>query len=290
MGELEFFWKAPEQDERLQELLSSDPQIKDLPLRRDVRSLGKLLGVVIKEQAGLKVFDDEERLRRLAIKHRELEDAQGEEGLENPAERKLLQEMAEIVGQMSDVESHQIVKAFAIFFELTNLAETNHRKRRSRAHRVVRIPDKPGSLRATLERMRGAGIDAEKALEWLRQVEVVPVFTAHPTEVARRVVLFKRRRIAGELEKLDRLPLSDSEASESQEAVLSEISALWQSDEVRRRKPTVQDEIAMGLDHYTVSLLPPIADFYENLAGDFRDVYGTDIDAADLPTVVRFGS
>ncbi|WP_027715201.1 phosphoenolpyruvate carboxylase [Desulfuromonas sp. TF] len=290
MGELEFFWKAPVQAERLKELLSSDPETKDLPLRRDVRSLGKLLGVVIKEQAGQKVFDDEERLRRLAIKHRELEDAQGEDGLENPAERELLKEMAQIVGQMSDLESHQIVKAFATFFELTNLAETNHRKRRSRAHRVGGIPDKPGSLHATLERMRGAGIDAEKALERLGLVEVVPVFTAHPTEVARRVVLFKRRRIAGELEKLDRLPLSDSEASESQEAVLAEISALWQSDEVRRRKPTVQDEIAMGLDHYTVSLLPPIADFYENLAADFRDVYGIDIDAADLPTVVRFGS
>jgi phosphoenolpyruvate carboxylase len=290
MGEVELFWKAPEQAERLKELLSSDPHIKDLPLRRDVRSLGKLLGVVIKEQAGQKVFDGEERLRRLAIRHREMEDAQGGEGLENPAERKLLQEMAEIIGRMSDAESHQIVKAFAIFFELTNLAETNHRKRRSRAHRVDGIPDKPGSLRATLERMRGGGIDAEKALQWLGRVEVVPVFTAHPTEVARRVVLFKRRRIAGELEKLDRLPLPDAEAAESQEAVLAEISALWQSDEVRRRKPTVRDEIAMGLDHYTVSLLPPIADFYENLAGDFRDVYGIDIEASELPTVVRFGS
>jgi phosphoenolpyruvate carboxylase len=187
-------------------------------------------------------------------------------------------------------EARRIVKAFATFFELTNLAETNHRKRRSRAHRVACVPDKPGSLRATLKRMRENGIDAREALEWLGQVEVVPVFTAHPTEVARRVVLFKRRRIAAELERLDRLPLADTEAAASQESILAEITALWQSDEVRRRQPTVLDEIAMGLDHYSVSLLPPIAAFYEDVARAFGEVYGAELDPAELPTVVRFGS
>ena len=195
-----------------------------------------------------------------------------------------------LIARMSVSEAYQITKAFATFFELTNLAETNHRKRRSRAHRVNREQKKPGTLRATLERMREAGMDAPKALEWLSRVEVIPVFTAHPTEVARRVVLFKRRRIAGELEKLDSLPLPETEAADIEEAILAEITALWQSDEVRRRKPTVRDEIAMGLDHYPAFLLPVVAPIYEEQGRDFREVFGVDLDPGELSTVVRFGS
>ena len=114
-------------------------------------------------------------------------------------------------------DAYQIVKAFSTYFELTNLAETNHRKRRQRAARLVpAAPDKPGSLRGTLRRMQEAGDQRREALAWLRRVEVTPVFTAHPTEVARRVVHFKQRRIARELEELDRLPLTDGEAVRGQ--------------------------------------------------------------------------
>ena len=192
---------------------------------------------------------------------------------------------------MTVADAYQIVKAFSTYFELTNLAETNHRKRRQRAARLAQqAPDKPGSLRGTLLRMREAGISAEQALAWLRRVEVMPVFTAHPTDVARRVVHFKRRRIARELEALDRLPLTDAEALQGQNAMLAEITALWQTDEVRRRKPTVLDEIKMGLDHYPDSLMTPLPALYEDMAAAFREVYGLDLPPGELPTVVRFGS
>jgi phosphoenolpyruvate carboxylase len=151
-------------------------------------------------------------------------------------------------------------------------------------------PDKPGSLRGTLRRLRDAGLDAEQALELLRRVEVIPVFTAHPTEVARRVVRYKRRRIARILEELDRLPLGEAEAACGQRAILSEITALWQSDEVRRRQPQVGDEIRMGLDHYPGSLIEPLPALYEEMALAFREVYGIDLPARELPTVIRFGS
>ena len=90
----------------------------------------------------------------------------------------------------------------------------------------------------------------------------------------------------------DNLTLDDLRGKSAQElrAILAEITALWQSDEVRRRKPTVQDEIAMGLDHYPASLLSTIAPLYEELAGDFSEVYQIDLDPGDLPTLVRFGS
>jgi len=103
-------------------------------------------------------------------------------------------------------------------------------------------------------------------------------------------VLYKRRRIASELDKLDILPLADDTALECQQAILAEITSLWQSDKVRQRKPTVEDEIAMGLDHYSVSLLPPISALYNGMARDFRDVYQVKCDMQTLPTTVRFGS
>ena len=120
--------------------------------------------MVIKEQAGTKHFDDEEELRRLAIRHCQQENGKDLGELEGAAQEDPPREAVAVIARMSNAEAYQITKAFATFFELTNLAETNHRKRRSRAHRVNQEPKKPGTLRATLERMREVGIDALKAL------------------------------------------------------------------------------------------------------------------------------
>ena len=196
-----------------------------------------------------------------------------------------------IVTELEVAEAHRMTKAFAIYFELTNLAETNHRKRRRRAAQVS--PERqaqPGSFLGTLRRLRDAGIAKERVVDWLRQVEVTLVLTAHPTEVARRTVLFKRQRIAEELEQLDRLPLTERKAEEHEQAILAEITSLWQTDEVRRRRPTVRDEIKMGLDYYPSVLLEALPTLYEELADDFREAYGGDMSEKELPRVVRFGS
>jgi phosphoenolpyruvate carboxylase len=284
------FWRAASQQERLDEITTADDTLKEGPLRRDVRSLGRLLGTVIREQAGDEIFRIEEELRKLAIRHRQLNRGQGETCLDFPGEQELSDHAREIVGKLSVADAGQIVKAFATYFELVNLAETNHRKRRQRAHRISQEPDKPGTIRGTIKRLREAGIDAEQVLEMLARIEIVPVFTAHPTDVARRVVHFKQRRIASELELLDRLPLADSEALRAQDSILAEITALWQTDEVRRRKPTVLDEIKMGLDHYPDSLMAPLPTLYSDIAAAFSTVFDTETEPTALPTMVRFGS
>ena len=291
MANVESFWKVADQASRLKELTSYEGDVRDAPLRRDVRSMGMLLGEVIREQAGDQAFTAEEELRQLAIKHRQLNDNQGEACLDYPGELEIHQQAVKIISGMTIAASHQIIKAFSTYFELTNLAETNHQKRRMRASRLASgTTDKPGSLRGTLLRMRNAGVSAEEALGWLRQVLVIPVFTAHPTDVARRVVHFKRRRIARELEILDRLPLTDTEALSGQNGIFAEIVSLWQTDEVRRRKPTVLDEIKMGLDHYPDSIISPIHALYDDISLAFKETYGYIITADELPTVVRFGS
>jgi phosphoenolpyruvate carboxylase len=281
-------WNVEDQAARLAELTSQDPDLKEAPLRRDVRSLGRLLGEVLKEQAGDSFFSAVEELRLLLIEHRELH-AQTGSDLEN--EQRLIERAERIVSSLDVPEAHQMTKAFAIYFELTNLAETNHRKRRRRAAQSSpELLAQPGSFLGTLRRMREAGITHSQALEWLAQIEIVLVFTAHPTEVARRTVLFKRQRIAAELEQLDRLPMTERESEEHEQAIIAEITALWQTDEVRRRQPTVRDEIRMGLDYYPNVLFETLPALYDELSGDFREAYGEELPSHTLPRVLRFGS
>ncbi|HLM54531.1 MAG TPA: phosphoenolpyruvate carboxylase [Pyrinomonadaceae bacterium] len=289
MADEERLWEVIDQHKRLDQLTAREGDAKEAPLRRDVRSLGRLLGDVLKEQVGAGLFDAVEELRRLSIRRRELETGEGEPPEEG--EEAALNEQADrVVRRVSVVEAYQLSKAFATYFELTNLAETNHRKRRRRSAEVNNTAPQAGTFRGTLERVRRSGASLEEALALLSRVEVVPVFTAHPTEVARRTVLFKRRRVASELEGLDRLPLSRRAAREAADRIAAEITALWQTDEVRRRQPTVGDEIKMGLDYYPACLFETLPELYEELAAAFREVYGCDLEARDVPRVLRFGS
>ena len=278
-------WGAKDQSARLAELTAgTDDRAKEHPLRRDVRSLGILLGRVLVEQAGEPLFKVVERLRRILITSRG-----------NSADSQLdsagMNEARGVVDQLAIQDAYRVTKAFAIYFELTNLAETNHRKRRRRAGKFY--PEQPplaGSFRGTLARMRDAGMSAEQALQALRQVKVIPVFTAHPTEVARRTVLLKRRHIARQLELLDTLPLPASEAFALEQAIATEITALWQTDEVRVQKPQVTDEIRMGLDHYPMSIFESLPRLYTEMRDSFREVYGLDLYAEQVPQVLFFGS
>jgi phosphoenolpyruvate carboxylase len=281
-------WNVDDQAARLAELTSQDNDLKEAPLRRDVRSLGRLLGEVLKEQVGNEFFSAVEELRLLLIEHRELH-AQPGHDVENVG--RLIEGAETIVGRLNVAEAHQMAKAFAIYFELTNLAETNHRKRRRRAAQASpELPAQPGSFLGTLRRMRDAGITQQQTLEWLKKIDVILVFTAHPTEVARRTVLFKRQRIAAELEQLDRLPLTERDSEKHEQAIIAEITALWQTDEVRRRQPTVRDEIRMGLDYYPSVLFETVPAVYDELADDFRETYGEELPPNALPRVLRFGS
>ncbi|HVG20042.1 MAG TPA: phosphoenolpyruvate carboxylase, partial [Blastocatellia bacterium] len=291
MEKEELLWEVEDQAARLAELTSGSPEVKEAPLRRDVRSLGQLLGEVLKEQAGPALFDRVERLRLLAIEHRELQSQERADAGAVPDRYRLLNLARQSVSEITVTQAYQLTKAFSIYFELTNLAETNHRKRRRRAAELlIDRPAQPGDLRGTLLRMRAAGISAGDALELLRRIKVIPVFTAHPTEVARRTVLFKRQRISERLEQLNRLPLSDREAAKIAAEIAADITALWQTDEVRRSKPTVRDEIKMGLDYYPGSLIPTLPGLYEEIAEAFRFAYGCDLSERELPTVVMFGS
>jgi phosphoenolpyruvate carboxylase len=279
-------WNPESWSQRLAELEAQSGDLKEAPLRRDVRSLGTLLGAVLREQAGDEAFAQVEALRQGTISRRDAE-ARGraEEAARHAAAA------LELVHALPVERAVLLTRAFAFYFELINLAETNHRKRRRIALRLSgQAGRQRGSLEGTFCEMRRVGIGAEEALNWLRRVLIVPVFTAHPTEAARRTVMFKRRRIGEFLEALDRIPLPEQDMARLEELVLAEITGLWQTDEVRSRRPTVYDEVKMGLDYYDVSIFETLPELYREISASLRAAYDLEIDPLELPQVLRFGS
>ena len=286
MNTMALLWNPGSWTERLAELEAQSGELKEAPLRRDVRSLGMLLGEVLREQAGEELFAHVEALRQGTIRRRDAE----ARGLEKEAAGQAMAAL-ELVHSLPVERAILLTRAFAFYFELINLAETNHRKRRRIALQLSGDAGRQrGSLAGTLCEMRRVGIGADEALEWLRRILIVPVFTAHPTEVARRSVMFKRRRIGEFLTLLDRIPVPEQEMAHLEELVLAEITSLWQTDEVRSRRPTVYDEIKMGLDYYDVSIFATLPGLYREIAEALKAAYGVEMEAHRLPQVLVFGS
>jgi phosphoenolpyruvate carboxylase len=306
-------WLPSSWSQRLAELTSPSGELAAAPLRRDVRSLGMLLGTVLREQAAPGIYEAVEALRKSARARREDDDEEppvgsaGSDDGPHDLASVLVSVLDSVQGHAQDsLHAYQLARAFSLYFELINLAETNHRKRRRLAHQLeessappaawkpVQKPVQRGSLRGTLRAIRGAGVELPQALRLLERICVTPVFTAHPTEVARRSVMFKRRRISDLLEQLDRIPIPAAELESLEAALLAEITALWQTDDVRAARPTVRDEIRMALDYFESSLFDTLPVLYAEvqhaLTAEFHDSAAAVPALADLPLLVRFGS
>jgi phosphoenolpyruvate carboxylase len=291
-------WSPTNWPQRLAELQAPTGELKEAPLRRDVRSLGTLLGEVLREQAGGPLYDAVEDLRRTAIARREadvLNDSATADG-------HLQQALQRVHTHADDLTTaYRLARAFSFYFELINLAETNHRKRRRLSNQLNQsTAPQRGDLRGTLRRLRDAGVTAEEARALLQRICVSPVFTAHPTEVARRSVMFKRRRISDLLEQLDRIPVPEPQLETLERDLTAEITALWQTDDVRSARPTVRDEIRMALDYYESSLFDTLPVLYGEVASaleaeypaakETNSVTNSAPSMTDLPQLIQFGS
>jgi phosphoenolpyruvate carboxylase len=307
-------WSPTDWPQRLAELQAPTGELKEAPLRRDVRSLGALLGEVLREQAGEPLYDAVEALRRTAIARREAEASQNGTADLAAANTRLQQALARVHTYSNDLHTaYQLARAFSFYFELINLAETNHRKRRRLSLQLnqgaATSSAQRGDLRGTLRRLREAGITAAEAHALLGRICISPVFTAHPTEVARRSVMFKRRRISDLLEQLDRIPVPEAQLEALEHDLTAEITALWQTDDVRSARPTVRDEIRMALDYYESSLFDTLPVLYAEVAAALDAEYPAEkatlsvtnasaqrngpaphASIADLPQLVQFGS
>jgi phosphoenolpyruvate carboxylase len=294
-------WSSANWSKRLAELQAPTGELKEAPLRRDVRSLGMLLGEVLREQSGDALYTAVEDLRRTAIARREADSK-----ADTVASSSTLQQALSRVHAHSDnlTTAYQLARAFSFYFELINLAETNHRKRRRLSTQLDQnTPPQRGDLRGTLRRLREAGVTATEAHDLLKKICISPVFTAHPTEVARRSVMFKRRRISDLLEQLDRIPVPEPHLEALQHDLIAEITSLWQTDDVRSARPTVRDEIRMALDYYESSLFDTLPVLYAEVAAALKAEYpnsnpcgttepeeNTTPSICELPQLVSFGS
>jgi phosphoenolpyruvate carboxylase len=236
-----------------------DENRADAPLRRDVRLLGDLLGRVLVEQEGGQLLEDVEHVRALARAAR---------GGARHDELRAAVEALPVPRQAS------VLRAFALYFQLANVAEQHHRVRRRREYaHEQRVPRE--SLAEAFELLEGA---PEQEVE--RRVSLELVLTAHPTESARRTVLAAHLRVSALLAELDDPLLAPARQAEIENALAAEITMLWQADEVRTRRPRVVDEIRNGHWFFEQSLI----DAAERLLADYRRRL------PDAPAPIHFGT
>jgi phosphoenolpyruvate carboxylase len=244
----------------------------DRPLRRDVRWLGRLLGEVLIELEGQELYALEENIRKLAILRR-----RGPREQRGHAAWALFQAL----GGLSPAQAEPVIRAFSLYFRLVNLAEQNHRIRRARAHASKGGAPQRGSLAAVLLAMKQAGVPAAAAREAIASLEITLTLTAHPSEATRRTLLEKLYRIAHILEHRDRCELTPAEKEDAARDIRDEIATLWQTDEVRRERPTVGDEVknvVWYIEEVLWDLLPSIP---QQLARAFEHAYGEKLDKGD---------
>jgi phosphoenolpyruvate carboxylase len=232
-----------------------------------VRLLGEILGRVLVEQGGPGLLDDEERIRELSRRARATGSAPARERLASAAAELPLARQAEVL------------RAFSLYFQFANLAEQHHRLRRRRQYEhEERTPRE--SLAEAFTRIEQGGVSRRRLTAAGRRISLELVLTAHPTEATRRTVLAAHVRLDRLLDRLDDPALPRSAREQVEAELAEEVTALWQTDEVRSQRPRVVDEIRNGLWFFEQSLL----DTAPALVGDFRRR------VPGAPAPLRFGS
>jgi phosphoenolpyruvate carboxylase len=251
-------------------------------LGREVNTLGRLLGDVIREQEGEAGFGLVEEYRAATKALRAGEGRPADFGAAGLA-------LLERTGQLAASEARLLVRAFTAYFHLVNMAEERHRLRvlRRRETAAGEAPRGESIAEAVREASAG-GVTAERMRDLLAQCVVEPVFTAHPTEARRRTVLAKLRRLRQLADCFDEPLLTPRRVAEIHDHIREEIATLWLTEEVHRRAPTVLDEVRNGLYFFEESLFSVVPRLYRELEGALAESYPGE--AFDVPAFLRFGS
>ncbi|MEE1619414.1 phosphoenolpyruvate carboxylase [Brachybacterium sp. J153] len=247
-------------------VVGDDPHI-DAPLRASVRRLSTLLGRTLADQHGPELLELVEQVRQLT-KSAKSEDT-------TASARDVQARLAELPLEQATA----LTRAFTQYFLLANAAEQVYRVR-ALQERPAAESWVPRAVEGVVEKVGADGL--QKAVDSL---DVRLVFTAHPTEASRRAVLTKLRRIS------DLLATETEEGTverRRQDHLLSEaIEALWLTDELRRTRPTPQDEARNALYYLRQLYLHTMPGFLDDLREELR-AKGADLTERQVP--LRFGS
>jgi phosphoenolpyruvate carboxylase len=229
----------------------ADAAAKNRPLVEDIRLLGRILGDVIREQEGAEAFELIERVRQLSVAYRLKRDASAGRVLDR------------LLKNLSGEQTVSVIRAFAYFSHLANIAEDRHHVRRREVHE--RAGDlQEGSLAMAFERLFDAGLRAGEIAATLARSHISPVLTAHPTEVQRKSILDAERAIAELIGERDYLA-TERERDDNEALLRARVTQLWQTRMLRPVKLTVADEIENALSYYDATFLREIPRLYRDL-------------------------
>ena len=247
------------------------------PLRDDVRLLGELLGETLRRQEGQPLFERVERVRTLAKRTRSASLDDGFEALSG-----------ELRAMPVDA-ALPIARSFAHFLNLANVAEQQHRVRRRRAYqRDPRARPQPASIEETIPRLLSSGVSPNKLYDAVMSLGIELVVTAHPTEIMRRSLQHKYRRIADALAGLDHSDVTCLERETLIETLRREITAAWETEEVRRERPTPLDEVRSALAVFEETIWEALPQYSRSLDRTLRQSTGRGLPLDHSP--IRFGS
>jgi len=250
---------------------------KDQTLRDDVRTLGAMVGELIKEQGGEELFALVEGARLRAIRRRE--------GNEKPGE-----ELAELVGNLAPDLALQVIRSFSTYFQMVNTAEKVHRIRRRREYLREVGHYQPGGLEDTLIKLKASGTDIDDLQRLLDMLRIEPVFTAHPTEPTRRTILRKEQNIVRHLIDLLNPTMTPREIHVALENIRQLVATGWQTDEHPSENMTVADELEHVLFFVTSVLYRAVPPFYEDIETAIAHIYGEDHEQIKVPCLLHFAS
>jgi phosphoenolpyruvate carboxylase len=247
------------------------------PLRSNIRLLGTILGNVIKDIEGADFFDLEEYIRLTAKSLRD-----------KPSARRLSR-FKQKLSSMDTETLTKIIRAFSTYFQLTNIAEQNHRIHRRRQYQLDQTA-KPqrGSIEECIQLFSVNRFPPAKLQSLINQTEIVPVFTAHPTEAVRRTILLKHLEIWRLLEHLENPLTSGNERESITGEIRRQITSIWLTDEIRTFEFPVLDEVTNGLHYFKEILFETVPDVYEELERNLRRYYPGY--TFRIPAFLRFGS
>jgi phosphoenolpyruvate carboxylase len=246
-------------------------------LREDIRLLGTILGDTIHSQEGDVVFGLVESIRQNSVRfHRE----------EDEIARRNLEAM---LNSLSARQTTRIIRAFSYFSHLANIAEDLHHIRRTREHTLAGSPARLGTLAHALGRAREAGVTPARLREFFTEALMSPVLTAHPTEARRKSTQNREAEVARLLTERERVRLTSEEKAATEEALRRAVLTLWQTNLLRRNKPTVLDEVENGLSYYATTFLRELPRLYvalEDTLAALDPAWGD----AEVPSFLRIGS
>ena len=249
---------------------------KDLPLREDIRLLGRLLGDTLQEQEGRDRFDLVESIRQTAVRFHRERDAGAKQALEA------------ILKALDHDTAISVVRAFSFFSQLANLAEDLHHNRRRRAHDGAGSPPRKGTVALALARLRAAGVSDDRLIGFLPRALISPVLTAHPTEVQRKSILDCQIEVARLLAERDHGALTPAKMRENEEVLRRVILTLWQTRILRNTRLEVRDEIENGLAYYRYTFLREVPLLYADLEDRIAAHLGDE--RFHLPPLLRLGN